>query len=140
MQISIEGRNTEIRQSWKNLVENKLTKLERYPNEITYARVIITHSLHHQTGDNEVRVVLSVAGRTLTVKKNGAIIPAALRSALTAASRELDSYHKSRKRFVRVTSSPKTDTIDLPTTPSVYKKTTAKKSVASRAKKAVARA
>ena len=82
-------------------IEEKLAKCERYPNEITHARVTITHSPHHQQGDNQVQVVLSVSGRTLTVKKHGAQIPTVLRSALLAAERELDGYHHSRKRFVK---------------------------------------
>jgi|GEM_PF-5369141 len=101
MQINVEGRNTDVQQSWKKLVEEKLTKCERYPNEITHARVTITHSPHHQQGDNQVQVILSVSGRTLTVKKRGAQIPAVLRSALLAAERELDGYHHSRKRFIK---------------------------------------
>jgi ribosomal subunit interface protein len=101
MQLNIEGRNTEVQQSWRNLIERKLTKLERYPNEITHARVTITHGPHHQSGDNQVQVVLSVAGRTLTVKKQGAQIPTALRTALTAAEREIATYQQNRKRFVK---------------------------------------
>ncbi|MBM4256576.1 MAG: ribosome-associated translation inhibitor RaiA [Deltaproteobacteria bacterium] len=101
MQINVEGRNTEVRQTWRDLIENKLTKCERYPNEITHARVTISHSPHHQQGDNQVQVVLSVSGRTLTVKKHGAQIPAVLRSALTAAERELAGYHENRKRFIK---------------------------------------
>jgi CspA family cold shock protein len=42
-----------------------------------------------------------MSGRTLTVKKSGAEIPAVLRAALSAAEREVDSYHQSRKRFVK---------------------------------------
>jgi ribosomal subunit interface protein len=101
MQINVEGRNTDVQQSWRKLIEEKLAKCERYPNEITHARVTITHSPHHQQGDNQVQVVLSVSGRTLTVKKHGAQIPTVLRSALLAAERELDGYHRSRKRFVK---------------------------------------
>ena len=101
MQINVEGRNTDVQQSWKKLIEEKLTKCERYPNEVTHARVTITHSPHHQQGDNQVQVVLSVSGRTLTVKKHGAQIPTVLRSALLAAERELAGYHDSRKRFVK---------------------------------------
>jgi ribosomal subunit interface protein len=99
MQINVEGRNTAVQQNWRDLIESKLTKCERYPNEITHARVIISHSPHHQQGDNQVQVVLSVAGRTLTVKKHGAQIPTVLRSALTAAEREVAGYHQSRKQF-----------------------------------------
>ena len=99
MQINVEGRNTEVQQSWRQLIEGKLAKCERYPNEITHARVTITHSPHHQQGDNQVQVVLSVSGRTLTVKKHGAQIPTVLRSALAAAEREVEGYHQNRKRF-----------------------------------------
>lgn len=101
MQLDIEGRNTDIQSRWRELIERKLAKLERYPSEITHARVTITHNPHHNMGDNQVQVVLSVSGRTLTVKKSGAQIPAVLRAALTAAGRELDTYHQSRKRFVK---------------------------------------
>lgn len=99
MQINVEGRNTTVQQNWRDLIENKLTKCERYPNEITRARVTISHSPHHHQGDNQVQVVLSVSGRTLTVKKHGAQIPTVLRSALTAAEREIAGYHQSRKQF-----------------------------------------
>jgi ribosomal subunit interface protein len=100
MQLDIEGRNTDIRPRWRDLIERKLAKAERYPNEVTHARVTITHSPHHNLGDNQVQIVLSVAGRTLTVKKTGAEIPTTLRAALTAAEREVDRYHQQRKRPV----------------------------------------
>jgi CspA family cold shock protein len=101
MQIDIEGRHIEVQERWRELIERKLVKLEHYPNEITHARVTITHNPHHQIGDNQVQVVLSVSGQTLTVKKSGAQIPAVLRAALAAAGREIDTYHQSRKRFVK---------------------------------------
>jgi ribosome-associated translation inhibitor RaiA len=47
MQVEIEGRNTHVRQSWRNLIEQKLGKSEHFPNEITHARVTITHNPHH---------------------------------------------------------------------------------------------
>jgi cold shock CspA family protein len=106
MQVEIEGRNTEVRQSWRDLIGQKLEKFEHFPNEITRARVTITHNPHHHLGDNQVQVVLSVAGQTLTVKKKGAQIPAVLRSALLAAEREVETYHQhrySRKRVVKAT-------------------------------------
>lgn len=112
MQINIEGRNTEIQQNWRSLIENKLAKLERYPNEITHARVTITHSPHHHVGDNQVQVVLSVARRTLSVKKHGAQIPSVLRTALIAAEREIESYHQSRKRFVKTPGSQSAETAE----------------------------
>lgn len=101
MQINVEGRNIDVQPSWRKFIEGKLAKCERYPNAITHARVTITHSPHHQQGDNQVQVVLSVSGRTLTVKKHGAQIPTALRSALFAVEREVEGYHQSRKRFVK---------------------------------------
>jgi cold shock CspA family protein/ribosome-associated translation inhibitor RaiA len=106
MQVEIESRNTEVRQSWRDLIDRKLSKFEHFPNEITRARVTITHNPHHNQGDNQVQVVLAVSGRTLTVKKKGAQIPAVLRSALLAAEREIESYHQHRynhKRVVKAT-------------------------------------
>src|SRR5262245_36890250 len=105
MQVEIEGRNTEVRQSWRDLIEQKLGKFEHFPNEITHARVTITHNPHHHLGDNQVQVVLAVAGQTLTVKKKGVQVLPALRAALTAAEREIETYHQhrySRKRAVKV--------------------------------------
>jgi ribosomal subunit interface protein len=101
MQLDIEGRNTEVQPRWQSLIETKLSKLERYPNEIVHARVTITHNPHHQLGDNHVQIVLSVAGQTLTVKKRGAQIHTVLRTALAAAEREVSTYHQHRKRFVK---------------------------------------
>ena len=121
MQINVEGRNTEVQQSWHKLIESKLAKCERYPNEITHARVTISHSPHHQQGDNQVQVILSVSGRTLTVKKHGAQIPTVLRSALTAAEREVDAYHQSRKRFIK---KPLTRTEEADTVPAVLSQQT----------------
>jgi CspA family cold shock protein len=101
MQLDIEGRNTEVQPHWRGLIERKLTKLESDPNEITHARVTITHNPHHHLGDNRVQIVLSMSGRTLTVKKSGAEVPDVLRVALSAAEREVGTYHQSRKRFVK---------------------------------------
>lgn len=106
MQVEIEGRNVIVRQSWRDLVERKLAKSERFPNEITRARVTITHNPHHHLGDNQVQVILAVAGQTLTVKKKGIEILPALRAALTAAEREIETYHQhryNRKRVAKAT-------------------------------------
>lgn len=114
MQVDIEGRNTEVRQSWRTLIEQKLAKFEHFPDEITRARVTITHNPHHNLGDNQVQVVLAVSGQTLTVKKKGAQIPAILRSALTAAEREVETYHQhrfNRKRAVKTAPSRPTGTV-----------------------------
>jgi len=124
MQINVEGRNTDVQQSWRRLIEGKLTKCERYPNEITHARVTITHSPHHQQGDNQVQVVLSVSGRTLTVKKHGAQIPTVLRSALAAAEREVEGYHQNRKRFNK---KPLTRLEEADTVPTVLSQQSASK-------------
>lgn len=101
MQLDVEGRNAEIQERWRELIERKLAKCEHYPNEITHARVTITHNPHHHLGDNQVQIVLSVSGQTLTVKKHGAQIPTTLRAALAAAEREIGTYHQNRKRFVK---------------------------------------
>lgn len=117
MQIDIEGRHTEIQESWRALIERKLAKFEHYPNEITHARITITHNPHHHLGDNQVQIVLSAAGQTFTVKKTGAQIPAVLRAALAAAEREIDAYHsyrqtkKSRTRSIREPIPPLTGTV-----------------------------
>ncbi len=118
MQIDIEGRHTEIQDSWRELIERKFTKLEHYPNEITHARVTITHNPHHHIGDNQVQIVLSVSGQTFTVRKSGAQIPAVIRAALAAAEREVDTYHsyrqkkKSRTRSIKEPNPPPVGTID----------------------------
>lgn len=101
MQIEVDGRNTEVHPRWRTLIERKLAKFDRYVYGVTHARVTILHNRHHLAGDNEVQVVLSVPGRTLTVHKNAAQIPDALRAALTAAERELKTYQQGRKRFVK---------------------------------------
>lgn len=101
MQIEIDGRNTEIHPRWRTLIERKLAKFDRYVYGVTRARVTVLHSRHHLAGDNEVQVVLSVPGRTLTVRKSAAQIPDALRAALAAAERELRTYHQGRRRFVK---------------------------------------
>jgi len=114
MQVEIEGRNVNVRQSWRDLVERKLVNSEHFPNEITRARVTITHNPHHHLGDNQVQVVLAVAGQTLTVKKKGIQILPALRAALMAVEREVETYHQHRyrrKRSVKETPASPTGTV-----------------------------
>jgi ribosomal subunit interface protein len=106
MQVEIEGRNVTVRQSWRDLIERKLTKSEHFPNEITRARVTITHNPHHHLGDNQVQVVLAVSGQTLTVKKKGIQILPALRAALAAAEREIETYHQHRYNRKRTVKAP----------------------------------
>lgn len=108
MQVEIEGRNTQVRQSWRHLIEQKIGNFEHFSNEITHARVTITHNPHHHLGDNQVQVVMAVAGQTLTVKKKGAEIDSVLRSALTAAEREVETYHQHRFNRKRPTKSSPT--------------------------------
>ncbi len=99
MQLEIEGRNIDIHPRWQMLIERKFAKIERFIPTLTHARVTLIHNPHHQTGDNEVHIILSVPGRTLKVHKNAAQVSDALRAALAAAERELRTYRQERKRF-----------------------------------------
>jgi len=97
MNVQIEGFNDEITPARRALIDERLSKLTRYDIDIIHVRVTLEKDPHHQKGNDNVRVVLSVPGNTLVANKTGDTLEDALFKAFDALDRELKDYIKGRQ-------------------------------------------
>ena len=101
MQIEIEGRRTDIEPALQDWITERLEELNGSHDDILHARVAMDKATHHIQGADEARVVLSLAGKTLSASKTAETLDDALNAALHAIGRELQDYRTQRRGVVK---------------------------------------
>jgi len=101
MQIYIEGQHTDIQPELREKITQRLEELNAQHEDIVHARVALDKDTHHQQGVDEVRVVLSIAGKMLTAKKTAKNLYDAANAALETIERELKEYRNQRRGVVK---------------------------------------
>jgi len=72
MELQIEGRNVDIRNSWQEKINEEKERLGRHhPGLVHHLRVAIEETPGHKSGGFEVRVVASVPNDTQVVTRRG---------------------------------------------------------------------
>ncbi|MBI3077913.1 MAG: HPF/RaiA family ribosome-associated protein [Deltaproteobacteria bacterium] len=89
MDLTVEGRHTEVRERWQHLIEKQAQGLARKAPEILHLRVTLIKSPHHLEGAEEVRLVGSIPGDQLVVSKQKKTMDEAIRAAFAALERML---------------------------------------------------
>jgi ribosomal subunit interface protein len=98
MELHIEGQNIDVHQNLHTLIADRLEKLNSHHNDITYARVVLVKSNHHQQGSDEARISVSLSRRkTLQAAKVGKTIDEAIGIAFDALTREVSEYRRKRR-------------------------------------------
>lgn len=100
MNLRFEGQHIEVSEAWKDLVRSRLSSLENGRRKILHGRVTFRKSTHHNTGSDEVTIVLTVPRATLAASKEREIMSDALNAALDAIEREWQR-HWTKKRQAR---------------------------------------
>ena len=100
MNLRFEGQHFEVPESWKDLVRSRLSSLENSRRKILHGRVSFRKSTHHNAGNDEVTIVLTVPKATLAASKEREIMSDALNAALDAIEREWQR-HWTKKRQAR---------------------------------------
>ena len=103
MELKVEGRKLDVRNSWQEKIQEEQERLDRHhPGLIHNLRVSIEAKSHQKQGGHEVRLVAGVPNDTIVVKKKGETV----RSLLTDAFDKLGLQLKELQRKRRQTSKP----------------------------------
>lgn len=103
MDIHIEGQNLEVLPEWRDKIKEELDRLQaHYLSPIQHARIEIIGTRHHHLGAFEVRVVIIVAGETITIKRQGELVSPVLGEAFKALDQTLREYARIRQKKVKV--------------------------------------
>lgn len=101
--LHIDGRNVEILPEWRKKIEDELRKLDRHSYEpILHARVEIIGTGHHRHGAFDLRLVVGLAGQTLTVTRQGDYVLPLIVDAFQAMDRRVKEYSRIRQQKVKV--------------------------------------
>ena len=101
MDLEIQTQHCEIHPRWRALIQRRMAKLTEFSNGILRVHVTVVHSAHHQRGDEEVRLLVTVPNGTLRVQKKGANMSDAIHASFSALERELEVWTARRKRFTK---------------------------------------
>ncbi len=101
MQIEIEGRRTDVQPALQDWITERLEALNVPHDDILHARVVVDKATHHIQGADEARIVLALAGKTLSASKIAETLDDALYAVLDAIGRELQDYRTQRRGVVK---------------------------------------
>jgi ribosomal subunit interface protein len=101
MQVYIEGHHTDVQPELRERITQRLEALNAQHEDIVHARVALDKDTHHQQGADEVRVILALAGKTLTAKKTATSLYDAANAALETVERELKGFRDRRRGVVK---------------------------------------
>jgi ribosomal subunit interface protein len=101
MQIHIEGHHTDVQPELREHITQWLEALNAKQEDIIHARVALDKDTHHQQGADEVRVILTIAGKTLTAKKTATTLYDAANAALHTVERELKEFRDQRREVAK---------------------------------------
>jgi ribosomal subunit interface protein len=101
MQIYIEGQHTDVQPELRERIRQRLEQLNVPHEDILHARVAIEKATHHQQGADEVRVTLTLPGKTLTAKKTATTLYDATNAALETIERELKEFRDQRRGVLK---------------------------------------
>ena len=90
MDFEISAQHTEIHPRWREMIDRHLTS-STVKESLLRLHVTLVHSTHHLRGDEEVRLLATMAGRTLRVQKSRANMGDAIHAAFVALANEIES-------------------------------------------------
>ena len=103
MELQVEGRNVEIRNSWQEKIGVEKDRLDHHhPGLVHNLRVTIAATASHKEGGYELQLVASVPNDTVVVKRKGEIVKALLRDAFDTIGLQLKELQRKRRQTVKV--------------------------------------
>ena len=102
MEIKLEGRHVELGAELQERINKRLDSFDQRFGPITHARVTVERKARKNEQRATAKLVINIAGATLTVSKEAPNVVAAVNEALDAIHHELkthvDKKRKSNKR------------------------------------------
>ena len=103
MELQVEGRNVEIRNSWQEKIDEEKARLDRHhPGLVHNLRVTIAGTASHKEGGYELQLVASVPNDTVVVKRKGEVVKGLLSDAFDTMGLQLKELQRKRRQTVKV--------------------------------------
>ena len=101
MELHIDAQHSDLEPDLKLWITERLETLNAPEQDILHARVTVVKHLHHLRGSDEARVMLVLAGKTLSATCTGDTITDALYEVLDVIERELHDFRTVRRGVVK---------------------------------------
>jgi ribosome-associated translation inhibitor RaiA/cold shock CspA family protein len=101
MDLHIEGQHTTPAPATQAWIRQRLEGLDQPDQDIIHARVTLVKHERHQKGSEEVRIVVSLPGKTLSAVQNGDTLDDALYGAFDVMERTLREFREVRRGVVK---------------------------------------
>jgi cold shock CspA family protein/ribosome-associated translation inhibitor RaiA len=99
MELQVESRNLEVRNSWQERIDEEEKRLNRHhPGLIHNLRITFEGTSHHKEGGYKVQLVASVPNDTVVVKRKGDIVSALLVDAFDTLGQQLKELQRKRRQ------------------------------------------
>ncbi|HEY5870821.1 MAG TPA: HPF/RaiA family ribosome-associated protein, partial [Candidatus Tectomicrobia bacterium] len=101
MEIHIEGQHTEVAPDLQSWITAHLEALDAPYHDVLHGRVTLVKSERHRHGSDEARVLLSLAGKTLSATRTGDTLEDALYAVMQVIERALHDFRDMRRGIVK---------------------------------------
>lgn len=103
MELQIEGRNLDIRNSWQEKINEEKERLDRHhPGLVHHLRVSVEDTSSHKSGGFEVRLVAAVPNDTMVVSRKGESVRPLLVEAFDTLGLLLKELQRKRRQTHKV--------------------------------------
>ena len=103
LDVHIEGLHLEILPEWREKIDEELARLQKhYSAPIQRARVVLIGTGHHRLGAFEIHLMAAIAGQTLTIKRQGAMVLPLIVEAFDVLDRRLEEASHLQQQQVKV--------------------------------------
>jgi cold shock CspA family protein/ribosome-associated translation inhibitor RaiA len=101
MELHIEGQHTEVAPDLQSWIAEHLEALDAPYHDILHGRVTLVKNERHRQGSDEARVLLSLAGKTLSATRTGDTLQDALYQVMEVIERALYDFRDVRRGIVK---------------------------------------
>jgi ribosomal subunit interface protein len=108
MQVTIRGHQTDVQARWKDHINDRLAKLERFEDRIIKIDVTLTSDHHHLKGNEECKFTVKVPRKTINVTKNAETMIGAIDAASKTLEQQIHALYKDIKDRNRHAVQPRT--------------------------------
>jgi len=97
MRLEIRGHRTDVQPRWKNHIEERVAKLDRFEDRIIRVEYILTSSRHHLQGNELCRITVKVPRKTIAIKRRAENMIKAIDAASHVLERQIQHLWKDVK-------------------------------------------
>lgn len=97
MQVFIRGHETTIQSRWRDLIYERLAKLDRFEDRIIRIEYFLTTSHHHRKGAEMCHITAKVPRKSIDVKKTAETMTDAIAAASKVLEMQIHKLYKDVK-------------------------------------------